>query len=371
MAATTQSSSTTVQDLEAGSQERLRLLSEPLPRSDARPSSSSSAEVQHPEQPQAEESTSGQEQTAARQEPPAIANNGTNSGRRSGFSWDLLSPPYQNPSWLKLLQLSNSLSFLVLLFLNVATNSEALWPAIKTADAKHPPVLTPAGWTYSIRDFIFFFFGCAVACQNVEERKGWKDEILGVTGFSWQVIWYADCIWLVLYATGTPVGLLLAPLFCLSAALAALSTMVRINRMLPDLHSEMQAEGWDGVPGVAYLLYIYPTSLAAGWHLLLFCHATIAGLSVLTDSRPVLVTVGCLLLAAATFVAMTVLMRCRDALFGVGYVFGCIGIMIGVDSNNELRPDQLLASFCAGIGQVGVAMLLYVVVSVQPQQRGM
>jgi hypothetical protein len=103
---------------------------------------------------------------------------------------------------------------------------------------------------------------------------------------------------------------------------------------------------------------------------------------VLTSSRPVLITAGCLLLAAATFVAMMVLVRCRDALFGVGYVFGCIGIMIGVQdhdaprnaynaANTEMRPDQLLASFCAGIGQVGVAMLLYVVVSVHPQQRGM
>jgi hypothetical protein len=143
-----ETSSTAVGDLEAGNQERQRLLCEPLPRSDeAGPSSSSSSsstETQRPEAQQAEASTSGQDQAAERQELPSAAAAAI-SGRRSGFPWDLLSPPYHNASWLKLLQLSNSLSFLVLLFLNVATNSEVLWPSMKSADAMHTAVLTPAG----------------------------------------------------------------------------------------------------------------------------------------------------------------------------------------------------------------------------------
>lgn len=73
-----------------------------------------------------------------------------------------------------------------------------------------------------------------------------------------------------------------------------------------------------GVPGVAYLLYIYPTSLSAGWGLVLLCHACVVALSVLTTSKALLVTAGCLLLAAATFAAMFILMRSRDAIFGIG-----------------------------------------------------
>ncbi len=69
---------------------------------------------------------------------------------------------------------------------------------------------------------------------------------LAPAGHSWQILWYGDCIWLILYGTGTPAGVCLAPLFSFAALLAALATQSRVAWTMGEVHSDLQAEGYDG-----------------------------------------------------------------------------------------------------------------------------
>lgn len=112
------------------------------PQAHARTQQQRDAEEEQEEEPVGREAAP----TAPAPQPPAPA--ALDPPRPPPAPWDFL---FWNPgqqrvhAWDKLLSLSNTLSFLVLLFLNVLVNSGQLWPTIKQADARHSPVCTPAG----------------------------------------------------------------------------------------------------------------------------------------------------------------------------------------------------------------------------------
>ncbi|GIL62419.1 hypothetical protein Vafri_16650, partial [Volvox africanus] len=247
-------------------------------------------------------------------------------------------------SWL---HVSNTIVYFITFCINVLTNSGAVWRSVQAVDRHYGPILTPAGWSYYIRDLALFLWGLAVACQNLAEHKGWKAGLMACIGHSWQVLWYSDSIWLLLHVVASPAGLTLAPLFSLAAVLCALAVQIRVAMQIPRLQAELQAEGFEGVPALGYLLYMYPTSLASGWLLVQYCHSTTLAFQVVTESEQVSLTVGCVLLVLSTAVALLVLVRLRDVVFGVAFTWGCVAVWVaGFTVQDEYRPDQLVAFFC-------------------------
>ncbi|GLI71273.1 hypothetical protein VaNZ11_016398, partial [Volvox africanus] len=248
-------------------------------------------------------------------------------------------------SWL---HVTNSIVYFITFCINVLTNSGAVWRSVRAVDKQYGPILTPAGWSYYIRDLTLFLWGLAVACQNLAEHKGWKNGLMACIGHSWQVLWYSDSIWLLLHVVASPAGLTLAPLFSLAAVLCAVAVQTRVAMLIPRLQAELQAGGFEGVPALGYLLYMYPTSLASGWLLVQYCHSTTLAFQVVTGSQQVSLTVGCVLLVFSTAVALLVLVRLRDIIFGVAFTWGCVAVWVaGFTVQDEYRPDQLVAFFCA------------------------
>ncbi|KXZ47749.1 hypothetical protein GPECTOR_33g631 [Gonium pectorale] len=249
--------------------------------------------------------------------------------------------------------------------INVLVNSEAVWPGVRTIDRSYGPMVTPAGWAYYIRDLVLFLWGLAVAAQNLVEHKGWKDGMLGAVGHSWQILWYADSIWLVLHVSGNPTGLALAPLFSLSALLASVGTQLRLAVESRELQRQLQADGHEGAPPLAYLLFVAPTSLASGWLLLLHCHAVTVALQVLTGSQQAAATAGCICLVLCSCMALPLLLRFRDVLFGLGFTFSVGSVWVsGFSADDDYRPDQLVAFFCALV----IGLLTYCIAAgPQPQ----
>ncbi|KAG2439120.1 hypothetical protein HXX76_004488, partial [Chlamydomonas incerta] len=248
-------------------------------------------------------------------------------------------------SWL---HVSNTIVYFVLFCVNVLVNSEAVWPGVRQVDRKYGPIVTPAGWAYYIRDLTLFLWGMAMCCQGLVESKGWKDGLLGAIGHAWQVLWYSDTIWLVLHVSGSPAGLALAPFFSFFALVAALAVQTRLAWAVWDIHLELQEEGFEGIPPLGYLFYVYPCSLASGWLLVLHCHATTMAVTALAGADQVALTAGCVSLVLATAVALLLLIRFRDVVFGLAFTWSMASIWVaGFSANDDYRPDQLVAFFCA------------------------
>ncbi len=102
-----------------------------------------------------------------------------------------------------------------------------------------------------------------------------------------------------------------------------------------------------GAPPLAYLLFVYPTSMASGWLLILHCHAVSIAVSALTggdngaDDRPATI-VGCIVLSLATAVAVAVLLRYRDVVFGLSYTWGMVGVWVaGFGTFEGYLPHQV------------------------------
>eukprot|EP00198_Chlamydomonas_reinhardtii_P006684 XP_001696020.1 predicted protein [Chlamydomonas reinhardtii] len=229
-------------------------------------------------------------------------------------------------SWL---HVSNTVVYFVLFCVNVLVNSEAVWPGVRQVDRKYGPIVTPAGWAYHIRDLTLFLWGMAMCCQGL-------------------VLWYSDTIWLVLHVSGSPAGLALAPFFSFCALVAALAVQTRLAWAVWDVHLELQEEGFEGVPPLGYLFYVYPCSLASGWLLVLHCHATTVAVTTLAGADQVALTAGCVSLVLATAVALLLLVRFRDVVFGLAFTWSMASIWVaGFSANDDYRPDQLVAFFCA------------------------
>lgn len=102
-----------------------------------------------------------------------------------------------------------------------------------------------------------------------------------------------------------------------------------------------------GAPPLAYLLFAYPTSMASGWLLILHCHAVSIAVSTLTggdngpDDQPATI-VGCIVLSLATAVAVAVLLRYRDVVFGLSYTWGMVGVWVaGFGTFEGYLPHQV------------------------------
>ncbi|GIM08902.1 hypothetical protein Vretimale_12803, partial [Volvox reticuliferus] len=297
---------------------------------------------------------------------PAAGRNSSSSSTSSIIEEAAPGPPRRPSIWQlpfcssdsSWLHVTNSIVYFITFCINVLANSGAVWRNVRAVDRQYGPILTPAGWSYYIRDLSMFLWGLAVACQNLAEHKGWKNGLMACIGHSWQVLWYSDSIWLVLHVMASPAGLTLAPLFSLAAMLCALAVQIRLAMLIPRLQEELQAEGFDGVPALGYLLYMFPTSLASGWLLVQYCHSTTLAFQVVTGSEQVSLTVGCVLLVLSTAVALLVLVRFRDAVFGLAFTWGCVAVWVaGFAVQDDYRPDQLVAFFCALV----LGMLTYCV----------
>ncbi|GLC43062.1 hypothetical protein PLESTM_001418700, partial [Pleodorina starrii] len=248
-------------------------------------------------------------------------------------------------SWL---HVSNAIVYLVAFCINVLVNSGAVWRSVRSVDSQYGPIMTPARWSYHIRDLMLFLWGLAVAAQNLAEHKGWKDGLMSVIGHSWQILWYSDSIWLVLHVVASPTGLTLAPLFSMCALLSAVATQARVAVALPGLHQELQAEGYPGIPALGYLLFVFPTSLASGWLLVHHCHTITLATLVITGSEQAALTAGCVSLAFSTALALLMLVKLRDVVFGLAFTWSCVAVWVaGFASQDDYRPDQLTAFFCA------------------------
>ncbi|KAG2498238.1 hypothetical protein HYH03_003988 [Edaphochlamys debaryana] len=262
--------------------------------------------------------------------------------RRSIWSLPCLS---RDVTWL---HITNSLVFFILFAVNVLVNSEAVWQSYLAVDKAYGPVLTPASWAYHIRDLMFFLWAMAIGIQQMVEHKGWKEGLLELVGHSWQILWYSDTVWLIMTVTASPMGLTLAPLFSLCALLAALGAQTRLAWGILGLHLDLQAEGHEGVSPLGYLFFVAPTSLASGWLLVLHCHATTMAVKAALGSDTAAMYAGCVALAMAAFVALLILIRFRDIIFGLAFTWSMGSIWIaGFSTNDDYRSDQLVAFFCA------------------------
>ncbi|GFR52171.1 hypothetical protein Agub_g14704, partial [Astrephomene gubernaculifera] len=257
--------------------------------------------------------------------PPAAASTAINVvpvPERRPSIWQL---PFCAPdlSWLSI---ANTLLYLSLICLNVLVYSEAVWPGVGEVDRKYGPLLTPASWSYHLRDLIMFLWGLAVAAQSLAEHLGWRDYLQHRLGSLWRIQWCADCIWLVLHVSGNMAA---AAVFSATSLCAALLGMHLQASLMRELHPRMQEEGQPGVPALAYLLFAAPTSLSAGWLLANQCHAiTAAVVRADNGSQTIALPLGCCLIALAACMALSHLARTRDVLFGLGFAWAALAMSV-------------------------------------------
>ncbi|EFJ47387.1 hypothetical protein VOLCADRAFT_92026 [Volvox carteri f. nagariensis] len=241
-------------------------------------------------------------------------------------------------SWL---HVSNTIVYFLAFCINVLVNSGAVFRTVRSVDRQFGPVLTPAGWSYYIRDLTLFLWGLGVTCQSLVEHKGWKDGLVACIGYS--------CF----PPPPTP------------RPRHPRRLLTRVAVLVPELQRELLAAGFRGVPPLAYLIYVYPTSLACGWLLVHQCHVTALATGLVTSSHQAALNVGCVTLVLATALALLLLVRLRDVVFGLAFTWGCVAVWVaGFTTQEDYRPDQLVAFFCGLV----MGMLTYCVAA-GPQVR--
>lgn len=232
------------------------------------------------------------------------------------------------PGWPPLrLRLANAVTYVLLIIVNVATQTGLLGDDNATISARFPTLLTPAGWAFSVWGIIFLLQGVGVVYQLLPygyNGDGEKARIINTIGYSWVAGWVFEIAWQAFFQLQSPLGMWI----CLALILGA---FVSFGRALLRLYGLKQSQG----PLHSVLLfasYWLPTSINTAW---LSVASSVAALVVPaayghTGRGTELVAVT--LAALFTVVGMTAMIREKDVVYGLTLVWSLAAVFGGQDA---------------------------------------
>lgn len=154
----------------------------------------------------------------------------------------------------------NVVGYIVLIVVNVLSNTGFLGPTNADVSKNFPTPLTPAGWAFSIWGLIFLLQGCGVIYQCLPyayKDDTWTHDVVTSIGHGWQLGWLFECAWQLAFIHQTTTALWFCTVFLLAALYQFVRSLLRLFSLL-----EYRRQN---IPASLYILFLLPTSINAAW----------------------------------------------------------------------------------------------------------
>ncbi|KAK9829449.1 hypothetical protein WJX72_005930 [[Myrmecia] bisecta] len=222
------------------------------------------------------------------------------------------------PSWT--LRVTNALGYLLLILVNVASNTGLLGPTNGEISRKFETPLTPAGWAFSIWGLIFGLQGLGAVYQLLPygyAPDGWKQRIVNTIGYGWQLGWYFEMAWQLTFLLQSHEGMWVS-MFLLIGALTSFGLTLRRLYRLKDQYGSLSNV-------LLYAAFFLPTSVNTAW----LSVATCLGILIVPVSYGVtrhMEVYATVLAAVVTLAGVAIVQRNKDSVYGWTLVWSLVAV---------------------------------------------